>query len=286
MGAILRSVRWKESVVLQIFTVLGVLASDRHAILEDPGLALIVVGATTLLYMYTFTSNDLYNIKEDSADPRKRNRTFLSRGISVECMHVIVNGIGLLAIFAFLFTPWPIWIAAVAIVIASILYSHPCFNFKRVIIISSLLHVFAGAAQFWIGFSAYVSADRILLTGCLYCGLLLAAGHLVQEVEDHEGDQCSSITTLSVYLGKTIALRLALGLFVISYSLIGIMIFTAKLQPWALVILVFIIPVWRAFSNTFSTPLHAENIQVLRQNYQKIYTCQLIVLAAAFWSAQ
>jgi 4-hydroxybenzoate polyprenyltransferase len=278
-------VRWKDSVLLQIFTVLGVLSSDRNQILTDPIPGLLVIIATTLLYIYTFTSNDLYNIKEDSADPRKKNQTFLSRGISVKTMRIIVNSIGFIAFLVFLFTSWTTQLAAIFIVIASLLYSHPRFNFKRVIVISSLLHIFAGAAQFWIGFSAYLPADRILAIGCLYCGLLLAAGHLVQEVEDHEGDQRSSIITLSVYLGKVVTLRLALCLFLMSYILIAILIFTAKIEPWALVILGFAIPIWKAFSKVFLTSQEITDIQALRQSYQISYVLQLIILAAVLWNS-
>jgi 4-hydroxybenzoate polyprenyltransferase len=87
-------------------------------------------------------------------------------------------------------------------------------------IAASLNHLIGGALHFLLGYTAFHAPDlNGLLLGTFF-GLVFAAGHLNQEVRDHEGDLLGGVRTSAVVFGSQSAFIASLCLFSLSYALI------------------------------------------------------------------
>jgi 4-hydroxybenzoate polyprenyltransferase len=210
----------------------------------------VLLVASWLLVAHVFCLNDWAGITTDSRDTNKTARTYLARGASHRAMGLLAAGLGAASLGLFGLLPGPApWIAAL-ILGHSLLYSHPRFAAKGLLVIPSLLHVSGGLLHFLLGYGLLRPVDlRGVLLGC-YCGLVFAAGHLTQEVGDHDGDRRNGIRTSAVRCGRTAAFNAAFGLFTLSYA-VALWLVRAGMAPPALLGVAGLYPVhvllfWRA----------------------------------------
>ena len=80
-----------------------------------------------------------------------------------------------------------------SLVVASIaalsaLYSLPYFHWKGRPLLNSATHLAGGVLHFLLGYSLGNAIDRRGLALATFFALTFAAGHLTQEVRDHQGD--------------------------------------------------------------------------------------------------
>ncbi len=214
---LLACIRWPEVLLLQATPAVGAILT-----IEKPtGLKLINAGvmlaADTLLLAHIWTLNDWADIDADLSNPKRSNTTFTERGVSRAAMLQLSAFLVLLSFG--LFTLLPGWTLSTALLIAALgwLYSAPPVYGKGRCVLSSVLHFLGGCFHFVLGCSIFGSpASMVYAQGILF-GLVFAAGHAIQEVEDHDADRLRGIRTNAVVFGKFWQFGMGCLLFAAAY---------------------------------------------------------------------
>src|SRR5207247_1042678 len=106
---------------------------------------------------------------EDLADPDRARRTFV-RYLSRAAMLRLIAALGIGAAVGFVALPARTWPYPVALLCASVLYSHPRFAWKRIPGASSALHALSGALHFLVGATLVRPLDGRALLLAAWCG--------------------------------------------------------------------------------------------------------------------
>jgi 4-hydroxybenzoate polyprenyltransferase len=274
-----------DSLRLQAFPVLGVLYAGSGHLLRDPRSAELLFLGLLLLFAHIFALNDWANVEEDALDPRKAGWTFRSRGVASGTMRNLTLALGVSAVLVLGLLPGRTWPYASWLFAVGVLYSHPLLAVKRIPIVSSAMHVVSGTVHFLIGYVLYRPVEGRALLVALWCGLVLAAGHLVQEVEDHDGDRASSIRTHAVRFGKRRVFIAAFVLFVISFLYLAALAMTSLL-PYPVSLLALLCPFLAyAFWLALRRGLESDAVLALRRRYRLLFAGTSMVIAAALWGA-
>lgn len=216
--AYLACIRYPEVLVLQGSPLLGLAFSAGRFTPGMLGPGAIFAVASFLLVAHIFSFNDWANIALDSTDPNKSTRVFSVKGITPP--GVLGLSLGLLAgsLLLFGFLPQRTFVLAVAIAALGIVYSHPFVNAKGIPVVSSLPHLIGGTLHFLLGYSAFSSIDGRGVLIALFFAFTFTAGHLNQEVRDHDGDRPSGVRTNAVAFGKRAAFLAGLCVFTLAYA--------------------------------------------------------------------
>ena len=216
--AYLRCIRYPEVVVLQGSPLLGLAFSAGRFTTGMLGVGAVFAVASFLLVAHIFSFNDWANIAPDSSDPNKSARVFSTKGITPR--GVLGLSLGLLAgsLLLFAFLPLRTFVLAAAIATLGILYSHPSANAKGIPVVSSLPHLIGGTLHFLLGYSVFNSIDRRGVLIALFFALTFTAGHLNQEVRDHDGDRRNGVRTNAVAFGKCATFLGGLVVFTLAYA--------------------------------------------------------------------
>jgi 4-hydroxybenzoate polyprenyltransferase len=213
------STRAVEVFALQASPILGsVLGGFR---LEGGGLlrlCLLLLGSVSLT-AHVFVFNDWAGRGSDISDPR-RARVFAHHGISSRQVARLAIALLIIANVAFATVGRPAMLLGAAIAALSLIYSwSPNFG-KSVPIAASINHLLGGALHFLLGYTSYHAPDKRGLVISLFFGLVFAAGHLNQEVRDHEGDLFNGIRTSAVVFGCRRTFIASLVFFTAAYALL------------------------------------------------------------------
>ena len=73
---------------------------------------------------------------------------------------------------------------------------------KRIPLLSSLPHLLGGLLHFLLGYSLFEPIDGRGVLIALFFALTFTAGHLNQEVRDHEGDQVNGLRRMQSSSGR------------------------------------------------------------------------------------
>jgi 4-hydroxybenzoate polyprenyltransferase len=281
----LRSIRVFEALFLQAFPVLGLLQAGRESILAQPlysGWLLVCLG---LLYAHVFALNDWANIEEDVQHPTRASATFLGRGVSRSSMRNLAIVLGLAALGGLALLSARIWPYALCLLAASTLYSHPRLAWKRVPLASSALHLLSGTAHFLAGRALLRPLDAGSLALGWWCGVIFAAGHLVQEVEDHDADRRSGVMTNAVRFGKRRTFVAAFLAFAFSFVLLACMAGAGILPSpvWGLAVLY--PPLALVLLQALRRGLDAAAVARARRRYRALFAVLAIALGACLWAA-
>ena len=216
--AYLSCVRYQEVVILQGSPLLGAAFAVRGITLESVVSGGLFAVASVLLVAHIFSFNDWAGIALDSNDPNKSADVFVTRGVSRR--GVAALSLGLLAASMLLLALLPRQTLLLGVVIAVLggLYSHPSFNAKGTPVASSLPHLVGGVLHFLLGYSVFADIDRRGILIALFFALTFTAGHLNQEVRDHDGDRLNGIRTNAVAFGKHAAFAAGFVLFTLAYA--------------------------------------------------------------------
>jgi 4-hydroxybenzoate polyprenyltransferase len=216
--AYLACIRYREVLVLQGSPLLGVAFTVGPLTPSKAATALLLALASFLLVAHIFSFNDWAGIASDSRDPNKSADVFLTRGLSRQ--DVLGLSFALLggSLLLFVFLPRRTLLLAVAIALLGLLYSHPATNAKATPIVSSAPHLAGGVLHFLLGYSVFGGLDRRGLLIALFFALTFTAGHLNQEVRDHDGDRLNRLSTNAVRFGTRAAFLAGLALFTLAYA--------------------------------------------------------------------
>jgi 4-hydroxybenzoate polyprenyltransferase len=280
-GAYLLRNRLLEVLVLQGSPALGVvLAMEGLGPSTPPRIALLLAGST-LLVAHVFSFNDWCDAALDAAAPRRAERSFLRLGITRRQMLAFSALLGAAALAALAPLPMPVPLLGAAVLASGLLYSAPGFGLKRVPVLSSLIHVAGQGAHFLMGYALLAPVDGRSLRLALFFALAFTAGHLNQEVRDHDGDRAGGVRTNAVAFGKRPAFFASGALFALAFACVAWLAWRGDLPApaaWlAGLFAVYAVAFWRAVISG----LTFESVTRLQKIYRGVFAVVGIGLIAA-----
>lgn len=214
------STRGVEVCALQAAPLLGAclagLALNAHSVSR---LGLLLLGSTALT-AHAFVFNDWAGYSSDARDPRRASPGAGGTSISRDEIARVAIALLILANVAFAAVGTPAMLIGAAIATLSLVYSFSPNIGKCMPIAASLNHLIGGALLFLLGYTMVGAVDARGVALSLFFGLVFAAGHLNQEVRDHEFDLASQIRTSAVAFGCRRGFMASFCLFSAAYLLI------------------------------------------------------------------
>jgi 4-hydroxybenzoate polyprenyltransferase len=269
--AYLRSIRYADVLVLQGAPVFGALyALDGFGLDAVPRLAVFTIGGV-LLVAHVFSLNDWAGVHADGNDPNKAGKVFLTLGISRRSFGIF--SLALLGASLLLFATLGGTTLALAAAVAAlgVVYSHPALDAKGRPVVSSIPHVLGGLLHFLLGYSLFAPIDARGGLIALYFALTFTAGHLNQEVRDHDGDRLNGIRTNAVRFGRRAAFVASFAVFTLTYAHLGVLALTGMV-PAAQAALLLLYPLHAAWSlAALRSGLTFEAVTRLQGRYRRLY---------------
>jgi 4-hydroxybenzoate polyprenyltransferase len=182
-------------------------------------LFLLLLGSIALT-AHVFVFNDWAGYRSDAHDLRRANLGDDGNDISRERIARLAVALLIAANVAFAFVGLGAVLCGVGIAALSLMYSSSRRFGKSRPVAASLNHLTGGTLHFLLGYSMEGAVDVKGVCLGLFFGLVFAAGHLNQEVRDHESDRASGIATSAVVFGPRWAFLASFGLFSAAYALI------------------------------------------------------------------
>lgn len=241
--------------------------------------------ANILLVAHIFLLNDWSGLTTDLADPTRASGVFTARGVSRK----EIGGLTalLLALSLLLFSrlgPGAVCLA-LAIAALSALYSLPRFNWKGRPLLSSAAHLAGGVLHFLLGYSLGNAIDGRGLATATFFALIFAAGHLTQELRDHQGDVLNAIRTNAVAFGPRRTFAASLTLFTLAHALL-LLLALQGILPRPLAALALLYPIHLGWSlQTLASGLTHTSICRLQARYRVLYALVGVAMVAALFGA-
>ncbi|HUT78600.1 MAG TPA: UbiA family prenyltransferase, partial [Polyangia bacterium] len=270
-GAHLLRHRLTEVLVLQGSPVLAVVLAHGRLDLERlPGIALLLLGSI-LLVAHIFSFNDWSDAALDAEAPRKTESSFLLRGITGRQMFWFSGllGAGALAVLALL--PATVLALGGGVLACGVAYSVPGFGLKRVPVLSSLIHIVGQCLHFLMGYAILGPLDDRGLRLALFFVLIFTAGHLNQEVRDHDGDRKSGIRTNAVVFGKRAAFFASGTLFTLAFACLGWLAWRGDLPAPAAWLTGLFAVYALAFGRAVAAGITFESVTRLQRTYRGVF---------------
>ena len=274
-------VRLDEVLVLQGAPLLGALLSigtPRLGML--PALALFTLGSCCLV-AHVFLLNDWAGQDGDRRDPNRAISVFAAEGVSRRTLRDL-SLVSFLLTLLLLF-PFGTRTLALALGIAglSAIYSMHPYPAKGVPLLGSLLHLAGGILHFHLGYSLFGTFGGRSLALSTFFALTFTAGHLTQEVRDHDADLHNGIRTNAVAFGRTAAFVAGLVLFALA-DVLFVGMAMRDLVPPALVLAAPFFALHLGWSlQTLRAGLSFESIRRLRRRYRQLYVVIGMLMLAA-----
>jgi lycopene elongase/hydratase (dihydrobisanhydrobacterioruberin-forming) len=279
----LSCLRPQDILVLQGSPLLGAAFAIGRPSVQHIGPLAILIVANVLLVTHVFMLNDWSGLTSDVADPNKTARVFTARGIGRREIGVLTAGLLVVSLVLFSFVGLFALGVAAAIATLSALYSLPRFNWKGKPLLNSLAHFTGGILHFLLGYSMAHAIDGRGLATATFFALIFVAGHLTQEVRDHQGDTINAIRTNAVVFGQRRAFAASLVLF----SLAQILLLLLSLQgilPRPLAALVALFPLQLHWSlQTLREGLTYAGVCRLQTRYRVLYAIVGLALVAGLY---
>jgi 4-hydroxybenzoate polyprenyltransferase len=279
----LSCLRLQEILVLQGPPLLGAAFAIRHPAAASVAPLAILTVANVLLMAHIFMLNDWSGLTSDVIDPNKAAGVFTARGVDRKEIGGLAAG--LLAVSLLLFSrlgPSALGLS-LAIATLSALYSLPRFNWKGRPLLNSAAHLAGGVLHFLLGYSLGNAIDGRGLAIATFFALTFAAGHLTQEVRDHQGDVLNAIRTNAVIFGPRRTFAASLALFTLAHALL-LLLALQGILPRPLAALVALYPVHLRWSlKTLSEGLTYASIRRLQARYRALYAIIGLAMVVALW---
>ncbi|MEA2560404.1 MAG: hypothetical protein QOH06_1908 [Acidobacteriota bacterium] len=281
----LSCLRPQEILVLQGSPLLGAAFAIRHATAADVGPLAILTIANVLLVAHIFMLNDWSGSTADLADPNKAAGVFTARGVGRK----EIGGLTalLLALSLLLFSRLGPGTLCLTLAIAglSALYSLPRFNWKGRPLLSSAAHLAGGVLHFLLGYSLGSAIDLRGIATATFFALLFAAGHLTQEIRDHQGDVLNATRTNAVAFGQRRTFAASLVLFTLAHALLLLLALQGTL-PRPLAALVVVYPIHLRWSlKTLAEGLTYASVCRLQARYRALYAIVGLAMVVALCGA-
>jgi 4-hydroxybenzoate polyprenyltransferase len=246
----------------------------------------LLVAANVCLVAHIFLLNDWSGLTADLADPHRAASVFASRGVSRKEMGgLTLVMLALSLLFSSCLGPIPLGLT-LAVAGFGALYSLPRSNWKGKPLLNSAAHLGGGILHFLLGYSAGGAIDRRGLATAIYFASTFAAGHLTQEVRDHEADASNGIRTNAVVFGQRRTFLASLVLFTLSHALLFLLALRGTV-PRPLASLVVLYPLHLFWSwKTLTDGLTYASICRLQARYRALYALVGLAMVAALCGAR
>lgn len=279
----LSCIRVPDVLVLQGPPLLGAafaLRQEAPSRIDDIALLL---AANVCLMAHVFLLNDWSNLAADLADPFKAGDVFTAKGVG----RPEIAAIGALLLVAALVLSarlGPVsFLLALGIAGLSALYSLPGAGFKGRPLLNSATHLIGGVLHFQFGYALGGVFD---LNGWLlatFFALTFTAGHLAQEVRDHDGDVRMGVRTNAVSFGPKRTFVASVAVFTLSQALLFSMALWGTV-PRALAALALLHPLQLRWSVVaFDEGLTHASLCRLQARYRLLYGAIGVAMIAALW---
>ena len=194
------------------FALAGMVYAGLHP-LSNPALisTLAILALSFPLCLLTFGINDIYDIKSDSINARKKNPLYGVRLRKKRHSLIFSASIlcALLILLIYFFSQNPqAFFASFALVLLSYFYSAPPIRLKEIPLLDSLSNGFIFFAAFACGYALGADISTIPLR-FLWASLAISAVHALGAAVDYDSDKKCGQTTIATYFGKRNALALA-----------------------------------------------------------------------------
>ncbi len=243
-------------------------------------LALLVAGSCCLV-AHVFALNDWSGLSADLNDPNKTANVFAARGI--DPAEIGWLAMALLAASVLLFARLGARTVemALAVAVLSALYSGPAYHAKGIPLLSSAVHFAGGVFHFLLGYSLFRPVDRRGCEIACFFALSFVAGHLTQEVRDHDGDRRNGIRTNAVVFGMRRSFGAAVAAFTLAYGLLAALA-AGGVVPRPLAALAALYPLQLYWSlRTLGDGLTFESVRRLQARYRGLYAVIGMAMLAA-----
>jgi 4-hydroxybenzoate polyprenyltransferase len=267
----LSCLRPQDIVALQGSPLLGAAFAIGRPAIHDLGPLAILLVANVLLVTHIFMLNDWSGLTSDFADPNKAARVFTARGVGRRDIGILTAGFLVVSLLVFSRLGLVALGLAIAIAALSALYSLPRFNWKGRPLLNSLAHLAGGILHFLLGYSISHAVDGRGLATATFFALVFAAGHLTQEVRDHQGDTINAIRTNAVVFGQRRTFAASLVLFTLAQLLL-LLLTLQGILPRPLAALVALFPLQLHWSfRTLREGLTYASVSRLQTRYRALY---------------
>jgi 4-hydroxybenzoate polyprenyltransferase len=279
----LSCLRLPEILVLQGSPLLGATFAIRHPAAATVGPLAMLIVANVCLMAHVFLLNDWSGLTSDLVDPNKAAGVFTARGVGRKEIGGLAAGLLALSLLLFSRLGPSAFCLALAIATLSALYSLPYFNWKGRPLLNSAAHLAGGVLHFLLGYSLGNAIDGRGLAIATFFALTFAAGHLTQEVRDHQGDVLNAIRTNAAIFGPRRTFAASLALFTLAHALLLLLALRGILPP-PLAALVALYPLHLRWSlKTLAEGLTFESIRRLQARYRALYAIIGLAMVAALW---
>lgn len=277
----LSCLRPQDILVLQGSPLLGAAFALRQPGVQNLAPLATLLIANLFLVTHIFMLNDWSGLTTDLADPNRAARVFTARGIGRREIGGLTAGA--FAVSLFLFSRLgPITLGlSLAIAILSALYSLPRFNWKGRPLLNSVAHLAGGILHFLLGYSIGSAIDRRGLAIGTVFALIFVAGHLTQEVRDHQSDAINAIRTNAVVFGERRTFAASLVLFTLANILLLLLALRGILpRPLAALIALFAVQLYWSIG-TLREGLTYASVCRLQARYRVLYAVVGVAMVVA-----
>ncbi len=276
----LSCLRPQDILALQGSPLLGAAFAIGRPTLHDLGPLAILLVANVLLVTHIFMLNDWSGLTSDFADPNKSARVFTARGVGRRDIGILTAGFLAVSLLVVSRLGMVALGLAIAIAALSALYSLPRFNWKGRPLLNSLAHLAGGIRHFLLGYSMARAIDARSLATATFFALIFAAGHLTQEVRDHQGDTLNAIRTNAVVFGQRRAFATSLVLFTLAQMLLLLLTLQGILpRPLAALAALFPLQIYWSF-RTMREGLTFGSVSRLQTRYRVLYAVIGVAMVA------
>lgn len=279
----LSCLRPRDILVLQGSPLLGAAFALGRPGVESLGPLALLLVANLALVAHIFLLNDWSGLSGDLVDANKAAGVFTRRGAGRHEIGLLTAALLALALLVF-GRLGPVTLGlALAIAALSALYSLPRFNWKGRPLLNSGAHLAGGALHFLLGYSLGGAFDGRGLALAAFFALVFAAGHLTQEVRDHQADAANAIRTNAVIFGRRRAFGASLVLFTLAQATLVLLALRGllPLPLAALGLLHFFHLRWSLAA--LAQGLTYASLQRLQARYHALYALIGVILLAAVW---
>jgi 4-hydroxybenzoate polyprenyltransferase len=273
--------RLPEILVLQGSPLLGAVFALRQPPMASVGPLAILLAGNVLLVAHIFLLNDWAGLTADLADPNKTAGVFTARGVGRKEIGGLTALLLALSLLLFsLLGPTTLGLA-LAIAALSALYSLPGLNWKGRPFLSSAAHLAGGVLHFLLGYSLGGGIDSRGVAIATFFALIFAAGHLTQEIRDHQGDVLNSIRTNAVIFGQRRTFAASLALFTVAHALLLLLALRGVL-PRSLAAVAVLYPIHLFWSlRTLAEGFTYASVRRLQTRYRALYALVGLAMVVA-----
>ena len=277
----LSCLRAQDILVLQGSPLLGAAFAIHHLGLHGALPLVTLLLANVFLVTHIFLLNDWSGLASDLADPHKAPSVFTAHGVERREMAALMTGVLVLSLLLFS-RLGPVTLAlALGIATLSALYSLPQFDWKGSPLLNSAAHLAGGVLHFLLGYSLGSRLDARGLAMGTFFALVFAAGHLTQEVRDHDGDARNGTRTNAVAFGPARTFLASLILFGIAHVVLFVLALDGQLpRPLAFVAVLYALQLYWSLEAQREGLTYAVVCR-LQTRYRVLYAAIGVVMVAA-----